>query len=633
MFNRTIFAFVLMFLCMGPVLAQNPTCPTRPPGDNSNACASTAFVDTAVSGGGAPNFTQQSQGAPAAGATTITLQQHNYPSVQMVDFMTAGQPDGVTDNSADFAKLNDFCANPTNPFRTGVLVHLDALHYKVHDVTLNCNIQFTGVGGGYYDLSTLPTQGTVLDYSSATAFMFKWMPVGFPAIPPLARLHEPAITNLASFTSNASTSITPLLFWGVNNPTVSHVNFGAAVGNVIDYYGGNGGDFENIYVNQIAGIGILIRGDFAGEQTGGSPCDFAHLGDCSTRVDIPLLQHITMAGSGSSICTEIRGLVATVAQQHTSCENGSEALKIDCPTGLTGLAACPQFFRGLDVQGENQTNVSFDLSDYTDFRCEQCYGVGASGGSAPAFDINSRLINYSGGGGAGGGLWWTNGTLYNANNSCIVSSVSDVHIVGGFIQFCNFSNSGKGGVEFTSGASGTLEVSGVTLCEFNGSPGSPAAMAGVLVDSGATGNVKISPTNDFTNCGNGAVINQYQINGFAASNVGAVSLTSATNTNLTSFTLPTGTYECFGSVYTHPNTTTTQSLVSTGVSLTSGVFTSTVPQFNVASAQAAGDGVGGSTGPLVVTITTPIPVYLVAYVTFAVSTLNADGNLTCNRLF
>src|SRR6266478_354734 len=33
--------------------AQNPTCPTRPAGDSSNACSSTAFVQGAISGGGA----------------------------------------------------------------------------------------------------------------------------------------------------------------------------------------------------------------------------------------------------------------------------------------------------------------------------------------------------------------------------------------------------------------------------------------------------------------------------------------------------------------------------------------------------------------------------------------------------
>jgi hypothetical protein len=42
---------LLALLCLFPslALAQNPTCPTRPSGDSSNACANTAFVGTAVS--------------------------------------------------------------------------------------------------------------------------------------------------------------------------------------------------------------------------------------------------------------------------------------------------------------------------------------------------------------------------------------------------------------------------------------------------------------------------------------------------------------------------------------------------------------------------------------------------------
>lgn len=42
---------VLALLWSTPVWAQNPVCPTRPTGDNTNACASTAFVTTAVAGG------------------------------------------------------------------------------------------------------------------------------------------------------------------------------------------------------------------------------------------------------------------------------------------------------------------------------------------------------------------------------------------------------------------------------------------------------------------------------------------------------------------------------------------------------------------------------------------------------
>jgi len=42
-----------LVLWSGGAWAQNPQCPTRPAGDNSNACASTAFVQTAITGLGA----------------------------------------------------------------------------------------------------------------------------------------------------------------------------------------------------------------------------------------------------------------------------------------------------------------------------------------------------------------------------------------------------------------------------------------------------------------------------------------------------------------------------------------------------------------------------------------------------
>lgn len=47
--KKLILALVLV-LFASPALAQNPTCPTRPSGDSTNACASTAFVQTAVQG-------------------------------------------------------------------------------------------------------------------------------------------------------------------------------------------------------------------------------------------------------------------------------------------------------------------------------------------------------------------------------------------------------------------------------------------------------------------------------------------------------------------------------------------------------------------------------------------------------
>lgn len=45
---RKLFLALALIFCASPALAQNPQCPTRPQGDSSNACASTAFVHSAV---------------------------------------------------------------------------------------------------------------------------------------------------------------------------------------------------------------------------------------------------------------------------------------------------------------------------------------------------------------------------------------------------------------------------------------------------------------------------------------------------------------------------------------------------------------------------------------------------------
>jgi len=50
MAGMLIFPFLVAWVYGFPSDAQNVTCTTRPPGDNSNACASTAFVDTAIAG-------------------------------------------------------------------------------------------------------------------------------------------------------------------------------------------------------------------------------------------------------------------------------------------------------------------------------------------------------------------------------------------------------------------------------------------------------------------------------------------------------------------------------------------------------------------------------------------------------
>ncbi len=61
----------LLLVAASPAWAQNPTCPTRPPGDNSNACASTAFVQQHGGGG--------SGGTVPTGGTGVTSFTPNLP--------------------------------------------------------------------------------------------------------------------------------------------------------------------------------------------------------------------------------------------------------------------------------------------------------------------------------------------------------------------------------------------------------------------------------------------------------------------------------------------------------------------------------------------------------------------------
>ncbi len=68
MFKRAALALVLALWAVASAHAQNTTCATRPAGDNSNACASTAFVQGAVSGGSLPQSANTVFAGPTSGA-------------------------------------------------------------------------------------------------------------------------------------------------------------------------------------------------------------------------------------------------------------------------------------------------------------------------------------------------------------------------------------------------------------------------------------------------------------------------------------------------------------------------------------------------------------------------------------
>lgn len=70
MFKRFGLGFLLALALATPAAAQNVQCPTRPPGDNSNACASTAFVTTSTANIFAQPHTWTAEQTFAGGTST-----------------------------------------------------------------------------------------------------------------------------------------------------------------------------------------------------------------------------------------------------------------------------------------------------------------------------------------------------------------------------------------------------------------------------------------------------------------------------------------------------------------------------------------------------------------------------------
>jgi len=117
--KKLLLAFGFWLSLTSGVWAQNPTCPTRPPGDSSNACASTAFVATATGGGalgtlgfalignGASPSTYQGFTQLGTGATARTWFAKDQDVVSVKDFGATG--DGATDDSTAQQNAFTYC--------------------------------------------------------------------------------------------------------------------------------------------------------------------------------------------------------------------------------------------------------------------------------------------------------------------------------------------------------------------------------------------------------------------------------------------------------------------------------------------------------------------------------------------
>ena len=135
-------------------------------------------------------------------------------------------------------------------------------------------------------------------------------------------------------------------------------------------------------------------------------------------------------------------------------------------------------------------------------------------------------------------------------------------------------------------------------------------------------------TNDNATAGN--------VGEFVSASALTVALTSATATNITSITLTAGDWDVSGLFQTNPAGSTTTSLIASGVSSTSATFQTIGAGFaNVEtanSAKAAGVSETVIAPRTRFSLSATTTVYLVANVTFAVSTLTGSGFISARRV-
>ena len=116
---------------------------------------------------------------------------------------------------------------------------------------------------------------------------------------------------------------------------------------------------------------------------------------------------------------------------------------------------------------------------------------------------------------------------------------------------------------------------------------------------------------------------------FVTSAVSAVAITTATATNVTSISLTAGDWDLWGNVFTNPAAGTTQSLLAAGISTSTAAFPTQytlLPYTAIASVNV------GTTAPNIrLSLSGTTTVYLVASVSYAVSTLTISGTLSARR--
>ena len=188
----------------------------------------------------------------------------------------------------------------------------------------------------------------------------------------------------------------------------------------------------------------------------------------------------------------------------------------------------------------------------------------------------------------------------------------------------------NGGIDISE--SGTANISKLENTATGGTPIQNVIVGGTTF----LGAITPPPTNGIigtTTNNNAAAGSVGEVISSTVTSAGPISLATGVIANITTLSLTAGDWEVYGNCYFSPAGTTTISYLATSFSTTSASFASDGAATKITPSGAAGIGVQGIPGTTTrFTLAAPTTIYLVAYATFATSTLTAWGSLSARRM-
>ena len=247
----------------------------------------------------------------------------------------------------------------------------------------------------------------------------------------------------------------------------------------------------------------------------------------------------------------------------------------------------------------------------------------------PDFDGNTDFVK-------GTGIYITNGTAYAGTIFAVTSSdpqsvginpISFGAYVTSVVSVSAPTTTTLGGAYSKAAASHQFLTALTTGGSFTAGQPSASDISGLsaLAVSGGSSDLSCTTTNDSAAAGKlGEVITSNIASG------SAVGLTTGVSANVTSISLTAGDWDVYGWVGTNPAGSTTTITLGAGISATTANLGSFASKFSTNASAGVSNGIPIATQRISLASTTTY--YLVANVSFGVSTLGAYGYITARRV-